>query len=435
MKTLSETVARISILVVLSGCSQYTQPAYDRHAEREAREHAERAAHEEEMAKREEEFHREIANYKMMEAPATIYDSFDIEQRISEKDLVLGLLNFYRIDKIRNELARRNQSLMPIDTPSIDSTLFDVPSIYLTKAIQYDRYVEKTSDTSYYNAIHDVRKEPWEREGDSAIIAKTKSVVMIVPWRFIKTNIPGKYFVNVKAFGPSMGLCDTEKYYSQQKCVRQTGSGFVISPRHVVTAFHCVRDYTASSVAVIFDVDLTGNSDRKEIPASKMFRAKVTAINGGYNERTNIYPGGDFAILETFKDMPEDRILPLVAPDTIPTEPLYTLGYPDGLTLKILSDGRIIDEKDSLQYHSEMHSMKGCSGAPVFSALTHNVIGIQLGRDATGPDYVQLPGSSCKTTRRCKPGECEGMDLLKIEVVLKALKRASPAITTTNPGR
>jgi hypothetical protein len=227
--------------------------------------------------------------------------------------------------------------------------MFAIGPEFLVKAVQYDRYKTKTGDDNYYNAVYDFRKEPWEQEADSSIIANTKSIVMIVPWRYIYTR-HGRYYVKTQPFGTSLQLCETEKFYSQRSCLGQTGSGFVIGSRQVVTAFHSVRRFTTSSVAVIFDVSFAGNFSEIEIPPGKIYRAKVTAVNGGYDRTTNTYPRGDFAVLETERDLPADRVLPLTAPDTIPTEPLYMLGHPDGLTLKILSEGRILEEKDSLQY-------------------------------------------------------------------------------------
>lgn len=411
------------LLLVLSSCKSKKKAAEVVRVQKERVREAYAEEKHAEKARADEHHTRE--NRALLRRPATTYPTAAYPDQVAlteEADSVKKILTTFSIQKIQNELVRRNPLFQELDSTLIDSVLFPIADNLLRNAQMFSRYKEKTGDTLYFNAVYDFRKDLWEVE-DEMIRQNAKYIAMIVPTDYL-FRLNGKYYMRTKRFLEFRGLCPSEKFCYQASSIFCHGSGFAVGPQYVVTALHSVKKWR-DNVSVIFDfVGDESINGLIEIPTENMYFAHVTTANGGYDVDTGTYPGGDFAILKTDRPIPADRVMRLTTPDTLDQKNLYMIGHPDGLSLKVILDGRIVEEKDSLLYRSEMHSMPGCSGAPVFNRLDHKVVAMQLGMESGG-DYVSANqnGFNCLVTRQCPSGECEGMDLVKIDVIIKALKK------------
>ncbi|GHC41383.1 VMAP-C domain-containing protein [Streptomyces flavofungini] len=162
-------------------------------------------------------------------------------------------------------------------------------------------------------------------------------------------------------------------WHARVECGRETGAGFLVSERHVLTCAHVVRDSAAAGVAVSFP-------HRRELGAV----AAVVGAHGGWSGRDD--HSGDLAVLEL------DRAVPIppagfAAPDDAYLEPrprLVAYGFPRGYAEGTIAEYRataaqlIADEWVQLEAWSA-HGQPlapGFSGAAVTLADSGLVVGM-----------------------------------------------------------
>ncbi|WP_030684824.1 trypsin-like peptidase domain-containing protein [Streptomyces sp. NRRL B-1347] len=161
-------------------------------------------------------------------------------------------------------------------------------------------------------------------------------------------------------------------WHARVECGRETGAGFLVSERHVLTCAHVVRDSVGAQVAVAFP-------HRGDLGA---VAAEVTA-RGGWEGHTD---PGDLAVLELDRPVP---IAPagFAAPDDAYAEPrprLVAYGFPRGYEEGTIAEYRataaqlIADEWIQLEAWSA-HGQPlapGFSGAAVALADSGLVVGM-----------------------------------------------------------
>lgn len=162
-------------------------------------------------------------------------------------------------------------------------------------------------------------------------------------------------------------------WHARVECGRETGAGFLVSERHVLTCAHVVRDSGVAGVAVSFP-------HRRELGAV----AAVVGAHGGWSGRDD--HSGDLAVLEL------DRAVPIppagfAAPDDAYLEPrprLVAYGFPRGYAEGTIAEYRataaqlIADEWVQLEAWSA-HGQPlapGFSGAAVTLADSGLVVGM-----------------------------------------------------------
>ncbi|MFD0416785.1 trypsin-like peptidase domain-containing protein [Streptomyces sp. NPDC127108] len=162
-------------------------------------------------------------------------------------------------------------------------------------------------------------------------------------------------------------------WHARVQCGRETGAGFLVSERHVLTCAHVVRDSAAAGVAVSFP-------HRRELGAVPA----VVGAHGGWSGHDD--HSGDLAVLEL------DRAVPIppagfAAPDDAYLEPrprLVAYGFPRGYAEGTIAEYRataaqlIADEWVQLEAWSA-HGQPlapGFSGAAVTLADSGLVVGM-----------------------------------------------------------
>ncbi len=210
-------------------------------------------------------------------------------------------------------------------------------------------------------------------------------------------------------YGTANSLCPGEPFWCQPSVVERHGdyvgafgySGYLLSPRHILTCWHGWEHFSQETQVAIFDYQARSACDNPTaLPARCVYPLKLyplaSASSGG-----NGGPGeGDWVVLELAKavdHMPVGAMPVLAAAE--PGRAVYTLGFPCGLPLK-LADGATILSASSAEFRCDLDTYTGNSGSPVFDAITHALLGIVVQGQKGEGDFEPAARSGCYVGNR-----------------------------------
>lgn len=219
----------------------------------------------------------------------------------------------------------------------------------------------------------------------------------------------GRVQLNHLHYGTANSLCPGEPFWCQPSVVERHGeyvgafgySGYLLSPRHILTCWHGWEHFSHDTQVAIFDYQARSPCDNPtQLPGRCVYPLKLypwaTAASGG-----NGGPGaGDWVVLElehAVDHMPAGK-MPMIAA-AVPGRPVYTLGFPSGLPLK-LADGATILSADSAALRCDLDTFTGNSGSPVFDAINHSLLGIVVQGQKDEGDFEPAARAGCYVGNR-----------------------------------
>lgn len=182
----------------------------------------------------------------------------------------------------------------------------------------------------------------------------------------------GRYSFNTMPYHLHKNLHRSERFYNQEAGLGCACTGFLVAPKIVVTAGHCmssVFDLRNMGFVVGFRADGISNQPPKAFSKDDVYMVK-RLIHREYD----IPYGNDFIVAEL--DRPVEGIKPLkiAKADAVVGDQIYMVGHPNGLPLKFTGNGEVVGIK-STYVTARLEAYGGNSGSPVFNAQ-HEVIGI-----------------------------------------------------------
>jgi hypothetical protein len=210
-------------------------------------------------------------------------------------------------------------------------------------------------------------------------------------------------------YGAANSLCPDEPFWCQPSVVERQGeyvgafgySGYLLSPRHILTCWHGWEHFSHDKQVAIFGYQAGSPCDNPTLlPARWVYPLKLypraTAPNRG-----NGGPGvGDWVVLELERavDHMPLRKMPVISAAE-PGRPVYTLGFPCGLPLK-LADGATVLSANSTELWCDLDTFTGNSGSPVFDAITHALLGIVVQGQKDEGDFEPAARAGCYVGNR-----------------------------------
>ena len=179
------------------------------------------------------------------------------------------------------------------------------------------------------------------RISDPKIVQLTKSIAGMTLTRNID-QAPNSSIIDLLTvpYGIQNNLCKDEIYYNQPTAMACTG--FLIAPDLIATAGHCAQERFCTQSAWIFDFTLQDENDPlNKVKEDNIYYCKRVVVE----EKNSLV---DYGIIKLDRPVKGRPVLKLnLLKNVTQSTPLFTLGYPSGLPLKLTDKGNVRSvEKD-----------------------------------------------------------------------------------------
>lgn len=197
------------------------------------------------------------------------------------------------------------------------------------------------------------------------------------------------------------GICETERF-AKQNTVAMC-SGFLVGPKTLVTAGHCVKNINdCKNFRWVFDYAVTEKEQtRITVDPKKVFTCK-RVLSQHYDDIE------DYAVIELDREVKDRTPLSFRKTGAItPGTPVMVIGHPSGLPTKI-ADGAEVRALDTHWFTANLDTFAGNSGSAVINTVTGEVEGILVRGEE---DYLDDPARGCKVANVCQSDGCRGEDV------------------------
>ncbi len=202
-------------------------------------------------------------------------------------------------------------------------------------------------------------------------------------------------------------LCEGVRF--KEQVVSGSCTGFLISQDLLVTAGHCaIEQVDCQNRSWIFGVNLE-KANKNLFSENEIYFCKEIISQRYLNSRF------DFAIIQL--DRKVEGVTPLVFSrneSLSAGDPLFMIGHPLGLPMKIVDDGNIMQNGPG-GITTSLDAFGGNSGSPIFSLKTKKVNGILVRGEA---DFNYNPTRGCFEEVRCTDtSSCAGEYMTAIDIL------------------
>lgn len=242
--------------------------------------------------------------------------------------------------------------------------------------------------------------------------SQMQTLALSVPALIQKKNMTalpdGKFELKGKEL-TDFGFCTDETFAEEKQIANCSAS--LIGKNKILTAAHCLdkESYACETYNVVFDYK------RSEIP---MTGAHIVDKSHVYSCKKIIYhkfdqtmASEDLAVIELDRDVVGREAIELdLKPSLKVNDPLLMIGYPLGISQKVVTDGRVLKlDKKNVSFRHNLDTFSVNSGGPIFSAEGKQVGVLVRG---TGPNFNNQNGEACSRWHvETKDGYADGNDL------------------------
>ena len=205
-------------------------------------------------------------------------------------------------------------------------------------------------------------------------------------------------------------VCANTKFIKQRPSAVCTGT--LIAPDLLITAGHCVETAELCNYyAWVFNYKTNTNGVvPTKFDANDVYECKkiVSYSNDSIN---------DYALVQLKTKVVGHEPLQYRTSDKIgDDEKVLVIGTPNGLPLKVATDGKIFNNQINDIFITTLDTFQGNSGSPVFNETTNIIEGILTGGEK---DYevVSTRNGSCLTEKKCTELTCTGEKVFRVSSI------------------
>lgn len=261
----------------------------------------------------------------------------------------------------------------------------------------------------------DDRKDPWLATGvDERVLRHARRCCYLIGASAVAPLREDRVRLHHQHYGSSNSLCESEPFWSQPTVLSRAGeaygahgySGYLLDARRILTVWHGWENFAHEPQVAILDFALRpGGASPVILPASAVRPVRPYPVAGPQA------PGGpssttaelrDWVIVELERPLTGELAAlrpPRLARTLDVGAPVYTLGFPSGLPLK-LADGARILSIEGAGFRADLDTFTGNSGSPVFDARTHELLGIVVEGQKGEGDFEASPSLRCYVSNR-----------------------------------
>jgi V8-like Glu-specific endopeptidase len=237
----------------------------------------------------------------------------------------------------------------------------------------------------------------------------------------------------------------TDEPFASEKVSPIACTGFLVAPDLLVTAGHCMVNWTrvektvtpqCEAFAWLFDYQVSESGQQPAItglPAQKLVKCKtveyanfVMSVDAASGK---ISYGEDIALVRLERPVADRKVFELASGSPAIGEKVSMIGYPQGLPAKVDSGKTINYGQD--YFRTDLDVAGGNSGSPVLN-IQGRVAGV-LVRSFPDADYVDDERAGCRRWNHCsyETGKCDsgedkaytqGSEVQRIQALLSHLK-------------
>jgi len=272
---------------------------------------------------------------------------------------------------------------------------------------------------SIYGA--DDRLDYFEAPADRQALAE--SVVSLWSSRWVKFET-GKAKLFTASLQNAMGLCPGQRFGDQP--VGAFCSGTLVGEDLVMTAGHCITDEAKCADTKLvfgFAVKAAGKYPNS-VPQGDVYTCKKIIkrdltdgfLSSLFHNYVSGGPGPDYAVIQLDRKVAGRKPLPINKGGKVAVgDPLFVIGHPVGLPLKVAGSATVRDTKAKYFYLADLDTFGGNSGSAVFNARTSLIEGILVRGDR---DFEPGP-AGCNITTTMPQNGGRGEAVTKISAVEK----------------
>jgi len=178
--------------------------------------------------------------------------------------------------------------------------------------------------------------------------------------------------LKVKNYGKIFNLDETEAFRDQSVIPGSAGTVFLVKKDVVATAAQCVIGKKITDLRIVFGYKMLAPTTPVIQMSNENIYNCVEIISLVYNLKGN---KASWALVQLDREAQGKEVALLSKKDTSPDQHVYVIGHPMGLPLKYAAGARVRGLDESL-FKADLDIYMGNGGSPVFSADTHQVVGI-----------------------------------------------------------
>jgi V8-like Glu-specific endopeptidase len=288
-------------------------------------------------------------------------------------------------------------------------------ALFLLLVVAFGEAEAKVFTKGIYGEDH--RREPYELE-DQSLAVFSQSSLALIPEENLYLN-GQEYRLTGQTYGKEYQLCSSERFFEQP--TPAFCSGTLVAEDMVLTAGHCFENLEAcKKTKFVFGYALSQAGKLPYYVAEQDVFSCAEIL--AREEETDLNPefGADYALVRL--DRPAN-FRQFISPESTGGlkvgENLFTFGYPAGLPLKFVINGKVRNPGKNL-FQTNLDTFSGNSGSAVMNLATKKLEGILIRGDH---DFEYAEGN-CYVSKQCQEDGCRGEWVMKIDEILSRIRKS-----------